>query len=281
MEERAGAFRVLAQVMYAPRVYSEVIRLGVGSLAVILAVLVLAPAAVTTVKVQRAMAAGLAEVAAQYDDRLPPLKLENGQATVLGEQPAVFPRPGAETPDGDPGSFVVIFDTTGGTTAIPEEYRAGLLVTAETLITRQENGQIREVPIKNVQELTGDFTLDGAFIDAHRASWARLAALVVLAATSVWWLIAKLIQALIMSGVALAAASGRGKLVFGQAFLVGLVSLAPAVLLQVVRLTAGLKIPFFFVLYLIVAGVYSWIGGRRAAAAAALRSPPSVEMPAA
>ncbi|TPW13824.1 MAG: hypothetical protein FD129_1198, partial [bacterium] len=80
---------------------------------------------------------------------VPALRINHGRLLVRGEQPFVHPEPGG----------LLIIDTTGVHTALPDSVPAGLLVLADRAIFRPSAGVNRTYEFKG-QHL--DFWLDGS-----------------------------------------------------------------------------------------------------------------------
>ncbi len=265
MKNPSHPFRTMLACLTSPSTFKDVLRMNLGSVLLVLAVLALATAFYRTVHLYSNVYSGLGELAKGYEENLPPLSIQDGVATVEGEQPAIYPKPDSVEKGADPHRFVVIYDTTGNTAKIPAKYRGGILVTSDTLILKNNEYSTREIPISELHQLTGDIVLDGEFIERSKGKWAGI-----LAAAGAFFLliaavISKLIHALLLGLVGLTMAGFRGGLTYGASFKLALFALTPAVLLEIALGLVGQKLPFL--IYFGAAVVYLWLGVRNAAGA--------------
>ncbi len=236
-------------------------------MALIFSVLVLAPSAVVTLNCHIAIDDVFREFAKAYDANMPPLRIEKGRATVEGKEPAIYPPPDSAASKAGGRKFIVIYDTTGETTRIPREYEAGLLVTEDAVYTKGSSGETREVPLDDLCALTGDFVINGEFINRKRDEWTGWVTVLLGVLITIYLCIAKLIQTLIFGGLALVATHGRGKLTYGEGLRFGLASLVLPTALDTIQLIAGAHLPSALLVYFLTAGASTWLGVRRALAA--------------
>lgn len=278
MEERTGAVEGLND---APGgALSGLPRMGTGWVIALIAFLVLAPPAARTFSYYRTVEGALAALAKGYDASLPPLRVKDGRAAVEGDQPAVYPRPGDLPAAEDQRPFVIVFDTTGQTTGVPPECRAGLLVTAESMVLKSPGGEVRRVPLKELHRLTGDFVLSGEALSRHKETWLRVAVVIMGAVLLVYTFFAKLIQALLLGMLAVAAALSRGgKLSYGQGARIGLAALALPVALEALQHWAGYHIWGYGVVYAALAVAFAWHAGRQASGEAPPAAGEGVPLP--
>lgn len=262
MNESVGPLGAMLTSFMSPGVFKDVRRMNVGPLMMLLLLLALVPVVITSVRVYLVVHDGLRELAEGYDASLPPLRLEDGRAIVDGKVPAIYPNPNSLPEGDDTHAFVLIYDTTGNTKEIPEGYDAGFLVTSDTLIC-QDEFQRRELPLADLHQLTGDLVVDGEFFRQKQSTWSTMLTVLVAIVLTVGAVVAKLIQALLLGLLGMAAVRGHGSFTYGVSFKVAMVALAPAVLLDGALTLFGQHLPFL--IYICVAIAYTWLGARRAA----------------
>jgi hypothetical protein len=237
----------------------------IGGFLVFLIIIGLAvlPTAVTVGRIRSGIGDFSEEVVKYCEANLPPIRLQGGKAIVDADQPVILPKPGQE-PEGFHKQFAFIIDTTGKTEKIPREYQSGALLTEDTLWIKDANGRIQEIPLEKVQEMTGEFTLDGKFLREHKDGWVKIAVWILAGAVLLWNLFIKPIQALLLAILATIASPRESKLSFGAGFKVGAVALIPAVGVQVAQGLVGFDLPFGLAIYAGIAGLGTWFCARAA-----------------
>jgi len=263
MDESTGLLPDTDLSARVTRLFEKARRMGAAPAVLIFLGLVALPAGTQTLRVHGAIHDGLGELARGYDANLPPLHLAGGRASVEGEEPAIFPKPGSAAAAEAAGRFVIIYDTTGGTERIPAECEAGVLVTSDTLVIKGDQAQTREISLEEVHRITGDLVLSGDLVRKSQTWWAGLAALVLGTAVGIYTVLAKLFQAVVLGILGVILTKGPGSLDFLEGLRIGLVALVPAVALQAIESVSGLSLPASNALYLGLAGACAWMGARR------------------
>ncbi len=267
MDEPTGLRAPLDLNATFTRLCQSVRRLKPVTVVLIFFVLVLAPAAAVTFSCYIALDDVFREVSKAYDANMPPLRVENGRAKVDGKEPAIYPVPGSPAWKANKGRFVVIYDTTGETTRIPRECEAGLLVTEDRVLIKGSRGETREVALDDLCRITGDFVIDGEFVNRKRDEWTGIVTVLIGVFIAIFLCFAKLAQTLILGGLALVATHGRAKLTYGEGLRFGIASLVLPVALDTIQLFAGARLPSAGLVYSLIAGGFTWVGVRRALAA--------------
>jgi hypothetical protein len=186
-------------------------------------------------------------------DEIPTITIRNGQASADVEQPWVK-RLGTD----DHGHEVVaIIDTTGARQDFaPNE--VGVFLKRREVVVKQASDELRVIPLSRFPDTTvGPDIVRGWIATAMRRAPFYLAAFF-----SVWYLFAKTMQALVL---VLFALIGAGSLRFGQLFTVAVYALTPAVILDCALPFVKLHVPLFWLVYGVVAVVYTILGAGRAA----------------
>ncbi len=248
-----------------PSFFAHVARMGALPALAIFAAMVIVPAIVGTSMTKATLAGLLEKFAKAYDENMPPLRIADGRASVDGEQPAIFPKPGSKQEAEMKGEFVVIYDTTGATEKLPEGCKAGVLVTADTVLVQQPDGRRQEMPIAQIEKVIGPATIDGAFIEKNGGKWLSIAGYAIGTLAFLYHLVAKSIAVLILAGAAFLNKRGTQGIAAGKAWKIAVVALAPAAAARLFLEVAGLAFPFCGMLLLVGAVALAAYGGGRAA----------------
>lgn len=187
-------------------------------------------------------------------DKLPTITIKDGEAS------ANVPQPWVKVLAEEHGrKLVAIIDTTGAREGFAADEQ-GLFLARRHLYLKGEDGGVRAIALSRI----GDRTIGPELIKRWlvRARW--LVPLAVTVALFVWFWLAKGVQALVLTLVALIASSGRRRpLGFTSLFTVATHALSAPVLAAVLVAALPVRVPYFFVLYFAAAVVYTVLAVRR------------------
>lgn len=185
-------------------------------------------------------------------DEIPTITIRNGQASADVEQPWVK-RLGTDDHGHD---VVAIIDTTGARQDfLPNE--VGVFLKRREVVVKQASDELRVIPLSRFPDTTvGPDIVRGWIATAMRRAPFYLAAFF-----AVWYLFAKIMQALVLVLFALGAG---GSLRFGQLFTIAVYALTPAVILDSALPLTRLHLPAFWLVYGALGVVYAILGARRA-----------------
>ncbi|MBM4327653.1 MAG: DUF1189 domain-containing protein [Deltaproteobacteria bacterium] len=198
----------------------------------------------------------LERVVSKYDSVVPEITIQGGQASINKDQPYFVNK--------DPGKGpLVIIDTRRETRKdafeLLKEYEEVALLTRTNFIFKSPD-QTRVVSLSNVP----DMVINSASLRAFKNRYFTLLVKVAAAALVVYFLFAKLLQALIMGLVPYLAAQAKG-VTFSQAFKIAILALIPPVTLDVIAILTGVPFGASLVAYFLI------YGGLIAVATVALR----------
>jgi hypothetical protein len=182
-------------------------------------------------------------------DRLPVVTIKNHVASANVPQPWVksFPDPS----NGMTNVFII--DTTGQTTGFKVDEQGLILTRTQLLIKNIQNPNTPNVDLADIEDLTVDAKLVRHWCDV--GVWIVGGSLLVL--RPIGHAALKLLSALLLSLLGLIVASAsRKRLRYGQIFTISIYALTPAIALDMVLDVLNVDIPFFFLIYFLVAGVY-------------------------
>ncbi len=179
-------------------------------------------------------------VADWISTNIPEITIRNGEVSSPASQPYIK----------GTNDFAFILDTTGQTTTISPQYAAGILLMKNKIVHKQSEIETREYDLSN----TPYFVLNKEVIERIKKIfiWVTIPLMVVF--LYLYYVVAKLLQALLFSLLTLII-NGVAKLKIAYSGLLNIGVFAatlPTILGAIVDIT-GLRIPFFWVIYL---GVY-------------------------
>jgi Protein of unknown function (DUF1189) len=184
----------------------------------------------------------------QYDVYVPEITIENGQARIREKQPYFI-----DTGDSDEKGVAVI-DTREGKEDDALKYLKqagwGVVLTRDSLHTKNRNGQIRILPLKQFP----DMVINSENLRTLKDEYLPLVLSVIIAALIVYFLLAKPFQALLLALIPYAAVRSYSvDLSYGQAFKIAAFCMVPPVILDAGMDILGIHIPWGFFVYF---GIY-------------------------
>jgi hypothetical protein len=188
-------------------------------------------------------------------DKIPTITIRNGEASVDVEQPWV-----KRVGEDHGRTVVLIIDTTGTLDGFRDSQCGAFLMKHDVRVRSCDTAQERNLSLKRVPD--GEIGPQVVRDYLKKARW--MVPAVFAAVAFIWFLVAKLIQSLLLVLVALLASTGRKRsLGFAELFTIGAYALGPAVLIDCV--TWVLPLGFFasLGLYTLIAVVYAVLGARR------------------
>lgn len=186
----------------------------------------------------------------------PAISVEQGKLRVEADQPLLIKYANGET-------WTLVFDTTGTYTDPVGLEEPVLLFSRDNLYLRNQ-GQTNTYPWLNL----GDFSVSQENLDDYRATLEVLYFPIGYGFFLLFNLLAKAIQALLLSPLAFSVGASYGvRLPLSRCFTIALYSLIPAIVVDLaVRLT-GLNIAYFDIIYLAAAAVYTFLATQRCSVA--------------
>ncbi|MDD5583816.1 MAG: DUF1189 domain-containing protein [Candidatus Omnitrophica bacterium] len=189
---------------------------------------------------------GLTRARAWSQENLPVIHIQNGAASAEVQQPYKV-----EVEEG-----VLIIDTTGTITSLAE-YAQGALLTKSEFIVKKNTAETRTYSLKEIKELT----IDKDFLDKAKKIIVIVAIPIMLIGMYAYFCMARFLQILLFSLVALAlAASMRLTLTYKQIFNVSAYAITASMLFGSLTALFLTRIPFagwlyngLYVIYLILA----------------------------
>jgi hypothetical protein len=189
-------------------------------------------------------------------DKLPTITIKDGQASANVPQPWTK-RLGRDDESGR--ELVLIIDTIDVLPGFGED-QMGLFLQRTNLLVKPSDGQVRVIPLERI----GDRVIGPQLIRTWLVRMQWLAPLVFGVAAFVYFWLMKGLQALVLVLVGLLAATGRRRpLGFGSLFAIGVYALTPAVLIDCLLRVTRVQVPFWWLLYLGIAIVYTVLAVRR------------------
>ena len=205
-----------------------------------LLMLVLIIGVVITIKYYFYLNRGISEATEWAKTNLPDIEIANGEVSVKEQQPIFIEK----IPD-----FIFIIDTTGTVTSIEPKYKRGILLTKNSFIYKESEQATRSYGLSNLAK-GGMIKIDDKNLDRLRAIIKRLSFPFLLTGLVVYYLIAKLVQIVVFSLVAVIMNKIiNGKLNYRSLVNIGAYAITPVTLLATVIILSGIFIPFFWVLY--------------------------------
>jgi len=189
-------------------------------------------------------------------DKIPSITFKNGEASSSVEQPWLR-RIGEQNGK----SVVLIIDTTSTLDGFRDDQCGAFLMKRDLLVRGCEaESHERSISLRRVPDGTvGPQRLREWLI---KARW--LIPLVFAALALVWFVLLKLLQALLLTSIAsLATRSRKRPLTFGELYAVGAYALGPAVLFDALSWALPIHFPISLLLYSSIAIGYTVVGARR------------------
>jgi len=184
-------------------------------------------------------------LAAKYDSMLPEITIENGRASMKGEQPY-------HVDMGPARDAAIVIDTREGKEKAALEYlkdvEAGIVLTRDSLVTKNDN-QVRTIPLKGMPNIVLNSRSIEELADLFLPQLSTAAWLLAL----IYFTVVKSLQALVLAMVPYFGA--RAYLVpftYGKALNMAIFAQAPPVLVDVLILFAGVAVPRAFVFYFLI-----------------------------
>jgi hypothetical protein len=267
-----GHFQSMARSLYDLSLYGEVApqrpRRTVGFFALVLLFSSLAMATALTLQLRKVVHNDLVPEI----DKLPVVQVKNHEASVNVEQPwqRSFEDPNTHM------KTVVIIDTTGRITDFAIDQQGLLLTRTQLKMKNPQNPFLQPLSLRDVDDVTIDAALIKSYIPT--GLWIVFGAIAV--AAPFWYTGARLLHALLLALVGLVAASSRKRPVpFGQLFTISIYALTPAIVLDLAVTLLGVTIPWFWLLYLVVAALFVVLGVRKIPDADPAMPPPQAPPP--
>ncbi len=171
---------------------------------------------------------------------IPEITIRNGEVSSPAQQPYVK----------GTNDFVFILDTTGVTSAISPEYKAGILLLKNKIVHKQSEVETREYDLSK----TPYFVLNKAVVDRVRSIFVWITIPLMVIFLYLYYIAAKLVQALAFSLLSLIInAAGKLNISYKGLLNIGVYALTLPTLLGTIVDIMGLRIPFFWIIYV---GVY-------------------------
>lgn len=171
---------------------------------------------------------------------IPEITIRNGEVSSPAQQPYIK----------GTNDFVFILDTTGQTTQIAPEYRAGILLLKNKIVHKQSEVETREYDLSR----TPYFVLNKAIVDRIKSIFVWITIPLMVIFLYLYYITAKLIQALIFSLLTLIInAVSKSKITYGGLLNIGIFTLTLPTILGTIVDIIGLRMPFFWLIY---TGIY-------------------------
>jgi hypothetical protein len=182
----------------------------------------------------------------KYDTYFPEITIKNGKASIKEKQPFIVDL-------GDNEVSVVIDTRDSGKNALDhlKAFPSGAVLTQDSLFVKSRN-ETRIVSIKDMPDMVINSLSLRDFADEYFPLLMRIVAVALI----VYFLIAKLIQALVFAFIPYFAARSRNlPLGFGGAFKLSLVAMIPPFILGMFETLLGFSLPASFLIYFVIYGV--------------------------
>ncbi len=171
---------------------------------------------------------------------LPEITITNGEVTSPVQQPFIKE---------EAKNFAFILDTTGKITTIAAEYKSGILVMKNKVIIKNDETESREYGLSKIK----NFILNKDTVDKFRKVSRLVIFPAVLIFSYIYFIIAKLLQILIFSLVTLIVNSlNQAKIAYSGLLNIATCALTLPTILAVIAIISGLKIPAFWLIYLLI-----------------------------
>jgi hypothetical protein len=188
-----GPIQNFVRSLYSSRFYREAGHFPLPAAVVNWLLLALVLGLVTSIQWSGAVGRALVDWNRRLDaGTVPALRVNHGRLEVRGEQPFVQPEPGG----------ILVIDTTGAWTSLPDSIPSGLLVTTDRAIFRPSPGVSRTYEFKG-QHL--DFWLDSAGLRKLRGVAVPMVLALGTPLAFLWFALTNLSLVLILVGAAMAA----------------------------------------------------------------------------
>jgi YD repeat-containing protein len=201
-------------------------------------------------------------------DKLPVITIKNHVASANVEQPWI-----RSFHDASSGmTTIAVIDTTGQTTGFKYDEQGLILTRTQLLVKSANNPNTPNIDLADVD----DMVIDGKWVKhwADAGVWIAAGSLLVL--RPIWHAGAKLLSGLLLALLGLIVASAANKrLRFGQLYSIALYALTPAIAVETVLDVVNVSIPYFFLVYYLVAGIYVGLGIRKLTGAGLAPPPPA------
>jgi hypothetical protein len=202
-----------------------------------------------TMRVNKFIGQFVNEEAPKILKEVPDITITNGEVSIKEPQPYYIKGP-------DSNNVVAIIDTTGTINSL-EKTGAYCLLTKNKLIIKQSKVETREYSLSQVKNfvLTGD----------HAMKWLhiikKLAVVVLFPIVVGGSFIYRIIQALIYGAIGMLFASGcKVKLPYSALVRMAVVAVTPCIIISTVLLSAGVRLPFASLIYLLLSLGYLFFG---------------------
>jgi hypothetical protein len=188
-------------------------------------------------------------IISRYDEFLPAITIQDGRASIRKPQPYyVAPFHGE--------NHVAVIDTRPGSIKEAFNYlknaRDGVVLTEHSLVVKRP-GRIQVISLRNVPNTV----LDSRHLRDLKEDYFPVVLKVVIALVALYFLVAKLIQALLFGLIPyFGAQSGPAPPTYGQAFKIATFAMIPPVLMDLLANSAQMRIgtamAAYFILYLVL-----------------------------
>lgn len=191
-----------------------------------------------SMKLSTVLIQGVGAMIEEFGDRLPEIRIKDGVVSIDAQEPFII----------EEKDFIfIIIDTTGKITTIDPSYKQGILLTKNKLIHKQSEIETRAYDLSKIKS----FTVNKEAMERWRKAFSRFAFPFLVVILFLYYIVAKLIQILFFSLIALIANTAtKANLKYENLFNISLFALTPPVLLATIFNLAGLRIPFFLSLFL-------------------------------
>ncbi|MFA5271557.1 MAG: DUF1189 domain-containing protein [Candidatus Omnitrophota bacterium] len=173
------------------------------------------------------------------EEKLPVININKGIVSADVVQPYVM----------DIESFVMVIDTTGKITTL-DDYKQGVLLTKDRVITKKSAQETRIYTLENVEQLT----IDQPFLKKAKKMLLMVIAPIMLIGMYLYFCFTRFAQIMFFSLFALIVSSATtAKLSYKQIFNICVYAITPSMILGLLSAVIPTKIPFFILIY---CGVY-------------------------
>jgi len=179
-----------------------------------------------------------------FEQKVPDFHLENGELDVYGEMPITI----------EMGGTLLIIDTSGKTNeSVLDQYPGGIFVSRHKMIQKNLLS-IREIDFRQFER----FTLDKSDI-SRGLPYMHMTSVLFGILVLVGFVLFRFFTAFFVSFIGMVLGSSAGlRLTFSDAFRISAYALTLPLLITAVVKSAGVYVPFFFVIYIMIAVFYFW-----------------------
>lgn len=192
---------------------------------------------------------GISKVITTFNDKVPDFTLENGQLSVDADMPI----------KNVSGNDIMIIDTTNSTSeSILDNYASGILLTNDKMIQKKVGSQITVTQFSSFGNLKITKTMLKSYIP-----FLKLVAIGIAIFEPIWFYIAKLFSALLISLIGLIInAAMDTKLGYGNIYKFSIYSLTVSIIIKTIIQFFNISVPFFFLIYYGIAALWLGLGIR-------------------